>query len=77
MNIKELKELLQKENIPENAYSLSGGLQHDTYCIDEIYGTWEIYYTELGQKSNLKVFKSEDEACNYFYNWLKETMSLM
>jgi len=30
MNFKKLSELLKKGNIPENAYSLNGGWQHDT-----------------------------------------------
>ncbi|MBF0776804.1 hypothetical protein BVE84_09380 [Streptococcus azizii] len=68
MTVTELKQTLLEWEIPENLYSIMvGGLPNERLCLmknsEEI---WEIYYSERGRKSGLKLFESEEEACEYF-----------
>ena len=71
MNIHELEKALKKANVPESCYSLmKGGLPNEAYCLTSENGNWIIYYSERGNRSGLTVFKSESEACTYFYNKL-------
>ena len=81
MNRSDLKAKLDQLKIPENCYSLNGGLQHDTYCIEKKRSGWEIYYevyyTELGQKTEIEIFPSENEACSYFYENLTAALKKM
>lgn len=74
MNKKVLKGKLLKENIPEDLYSLEGGLPNEAYCLNQNRDIWEVYYSERGKKTELKTFTSEDEACVYFYHFLTEMM---
>lgn len=66
MNVNELKETLVSLNISDKYYSiLTGGLPNEKLCIvnNEV---WAVYYSERGQKTGLKEFSSEAEACEYF-----------
>ncbi len=76
MKRKELQERLVRENIPRRAYSLIGELLSEAYYLhyDEKEKVWEVYYGELGEKRNLKYFHTEEEACDYFYNCLIESV---
>ncbi|GGI12927.1 hypothetical protein [Gottfriedia solisilvae] len=71
MNIAQLKSKLIAENVDPSAYSLIGGLPNEAYCIGINNGIWEVYYSERGNKSSLNTFNGEQDACLYFYNWLK------
>jgi len=79
MKKNELKKKLLIERIPANSY----WLDEDTPCVGEVYclaknkDNWEVYYSERGQKSSLKIFNNEDEACDYFYNWLVNSLKRM
>jgi len=75
VNIIELKSKLASLNIQHDAYSLNGGLPNESYCIGKANGLWEVYYSERGSKSSLKTFQNEEDACQYFYNWLKSSFS--
>lgn len=66
----ELEKKLKLLKIPQDAYSLSGGLLNEVYCIEHTENGWDIYYSERGQKTGLKHFKDEQSACEYFYQWL-------
>lgn len=68
MNLIQLKENLIAMNIPKHFYSLEGGLPNEAYCIGWNKGIWEVYYSEKGNKTDLKKFRSEIEACDFFYN---------
>lgn len=70
MNLIRLESLLLSENIPTHAYSLKGGLPNEAYCITSVNGVWQVYYSERGSKAKLTEFQSEDDACQYFYNWM-------
>jgi hypothetical protein len=70
LNKKELEERLIKEEIRTDLYSLNGGLPSEVYCLSEINGVWEVYYSERGSKTGLQIFDDEGEACQYFYEEL-------
>ncbi|NLK94016.1 MAG: hypothetical protein GX275_02330 [Clostridiales bacterium] len=71
MNKEKLKEILIRENIPNDAYSLEGGFPNEAYCLNIENGKWQVYYSERGQKSNLKEYYSEEEACEELYKRLQ------
>ena len=50
MSIKELKELLMVKNVPQDLYSLEGGLPSESYCIEKTEDKWHLYYRERGVK---------------------------
>lgn len=77
MNIKELELRLISEKIRSDVYSLNGGLPNEAYCITQSNGVWEVYYSERGNKSGLRIFQKEEEACQYFYDSLIETLKDM
>jgi hypothetical protein len=66
MNSENLKQELERLNIPSSEYSLTGGLPNESYCIDFNDGVWEVYYSERGCKTGLKTFEDESSACKYF-----------
>ena len=76
MNRNELEKKLLDENIPRAAYSLTDEFPYDAYCLhyNEKGRVWEVYYGERGNKVSLKYFRTEDEACDYFYSWLIESL---
>ena len=45
---------------------LNGGLLGDTITLNRTNQGWEVYFSERGQKENLRTFRTEDEACRYF-----------
>jgi len=69
MKRNELWEKLKEEQIPEDAYSLYGGLPNEKFCINKSQ-YWEVYYSERGLKKQLNRFNTEDEACECLYNML-------
>ena len=68
MTIMELKRILLEWEVQENLYSIMvGGLPNERLClVKNSDKKWEIYYSERGRKSGLKLFESEEEACEYF-----------
>ena len=52
-------------------YDLNGGLPNEAYCMEEIGGKWYTYYSERGHRTSLKAFETEQEACSYFLDWIK------
>ena len=72
MTILELEKSLQKIKVPNNCYSIvKGGLPNEMLCLTKEGGSWIVYYSERGNRTGLTAFKSESEACIYFYNKLK------
>jgi len=74
MTKSELKQRLVKENIPTDVYSLEGGLPNEVYCLGRNGVKWEVYYSERGQKTSLETFQIEEDACNFFHNWLIKSL---
>ena len=68
---------LDKMNIPKDSYSLRGGLPNEAFCITEEQGKWETYYSERGNRSALRIFNSEEEACSYFLTWIKRNFKIV
>lgn len=66
MSIKELKELLILKNVPQDLYSLEGGLPSESYCIEKTGGKWHLYYSERGVKETINYFDNEDEVVDAF-----------
>jgi|WetSurMetagenome_2_1015567.scaffolds.fasta_scaffold203403_2 hypothetical protein len=66
MNREQLEDVLNKEHISPNIYSLNGPDNYDNrFILEERYGTWYAYYFERGEKINEQIFSNEDEACRY------------
>jgi hypothetical protein len=66
----DLQKILRNENVPQDSYYLDGGYPNEAYCLGFNEDVWEVYYSERGKKTSLKTFADEEDACNYFYNWL-------
>lgn len=46
----------------------------DNYVIQELPGEkWKTYYVDSHSFTNEEVFENEAEACDYFYNWMRNT----
>lgn len=75
MQIDELREKLLEKRIPLEMYSLlKGGTPNEQYCIIRSCGHWEIYYSEHGRKTGIKIFKKEEDACIYFYKKILQNL---
>ena len=80
MNIKELKEMLNKESIPNNWYSINDTYIDDVLVLRKIelkkenYSYWEFFYVdEKGNENNgYKRFDVESIACEFLYNKLMQ-----
>lgn len=77
MKKEELSQKLIKQDILSNSYSLEGGLPNEALCLGHEGSTWEVYYSQRGVKSDLKLFQEEESACDYFYSvWMKILKSM-
>lgn len=76
MTKKALERKLNELNIDKHAYDLNGGLPNETYCIEESDGKWYTYYSERGKRTSFNSFETEEEACQYFLDWLKYTFHI-
>lgn len=74
MTKQELAKRLTKETIPEDCYTLEGGLPNEKWCLEKTPTGWDIYYSERGLRNQLQQFISEEQACDYFYKELKKMM---
>ena len=77
MNVKELSERLILEGIPSNSYSIEEGIPDDKICLRKINNRWEVYFSERGEKSNTRIFHTEEEACMNMYERLKDMMKYL
>ncbi|AAK79990.1 hypothetical protein BJV85_001846 [Clostridium acetobutylicum] len=73
----QLKIKLINNQIPKEVYSLDGRRPNEAYCLNYVNGKWETYYSERGIKSEREEFDNENDACNYFYKWLIESLKSM
>lgn len=78
MNLSELACLLEQLELHPNAYSIGIGIPEadETYCLVQENGVWRIYYAERGQRSDMREYVSEEEACNAFLELLKSDESV-
>lgn len=67
MNVKELVERLKEANIPNDSYSILENKKDESICLVNETGTWEVFYSERGLRTELARFTGEDEACDHFF----------
>jgi len=73
MNKSELKAQLDKLGVNTDFYSLEGELLPDRIVLCQNYHRWEVFYfDERGNRDSEKVFSSEEEACEYIYDYFKK-----
>lgn len=71
MNIKELRKVLQNEQIDPRYYSLDESdpvTLEIVYCIRRSAGGYEVSVNERGRFEDKRSFSDEDSACNAFLN---------
>lgn len=72
MNLEELRIWLEANEVPKEDYSLNGGMPENALCIDrEANGRWLIYYSERGGRQGLKIYTTEEHACDDFKTYVK------
>ena len=74
MTVKELKKELEKLGVPDIYYSLvKGGTPNERLClVKNADSSWSVYYSERGEKDGMIHFDTENAACEYMLNELKE-----
>jgi hypothetical protein len=78
MNRDELKYMLEDLDVPTNAYSLEGSLLPDCIILHNNYAKWEVFYfDERGNRNNEEIFFSENDACNYIYEYFKKQKEII
>ncbi|MCC6953401.1 MAG: hypothetical protein IT290_04730 [Deltaproteobacteria bacterium] len=64
----ELQQALVAEGIRPNIYCLSGHVRDEQYVLAFLPdGSWEVYYSERGNKNDLERFMTEEEACHRLF----------
>ena len=78
MNLRELRDYLESHGVHPDAVSIGAGLPYESerYCIVEEGGHWVVYYSERGSKGGLTEFRTEDEACRYLVDLLRQDRSV-
>ena len=76
MNRDDLLRKFHELGIPDNAYSLFGGLPSECFCLNRG-ELWEVYYSERGQKSLLGKFQTEEEACDCLFSSMMGDQALL
>ena len=82
MDIKELNKKIKNSGISEDKYYLHGlyGSKDDNDKLSLIIKQgkytieYEIYFREKGEKHSIEIFTNENEACQYFYDKLKDSL---
>ncbi|MFY0605554.1 MAG: hypothetical protein JXR10_02495 [Cyclobacteriaceae bacterium] len=64
MNKLEFYDKVQEVNIPNEWFTLKGGLPNDKLCYSKEASIHQVYYSEKGQKFDVQVFNTEGEALN-------------
>ena len=74
MTVEQLGKELEMMGIPNELYSIMvGGLPNEKLCLAKE-EKWQVYYSERGNKSGLKVFETETEACEFFLKKCKDML---
>jgi TRAP-type uncharacterized transport system substrate-binding protein len=72
MNRAELRRALNQAEIRSDVYSLDDGYVENTLCLGANNSTWEVYFCERGERSGLRSFATEAEACEHMLNVLMQ-----
>lgn len=77
MDIKELKNLLVEEEFDPSAYCIYCDDHDEKYCLilHKERKQWEVFYSERGTKADLVEFFDENEACEYFLNYIRDSVT--
>ncbi|NDW19889.1 hypothetical protein D0T53_13400 [Dysgonomonas sp. 216] len=67
----ELENWMKRNCFNFNNYSINGNLINEGFGIDKVKGLFIWFYTERGQKSELKSFHTEQEVIKYAYEQIK------
>ena len=67
----ELEKWMKENCFNFNNYSINDNFIHEGYGIDKSGGLYIWYYTERGQKNNLRYFFNENEIVEYAFNEIK------
>ncbi|AYW91610.1 hypothetical protein KD5_03530 [Yersinia pseudotuberculosis] len=67
----ELRDKLNSLGVPSSLYSLEGGFPNEKLCLAYEGGSWFVYYSERGVKTDLKKFTNENDACVDIFNKIK------
>lgn len=74
MNVAQLAARLEAEGVRSHAYSLKGGTYPfewaGQYCMEHMGDGWHAFFAEKGRRLNEQVFSYEDQACQYFLEWI-------
>lgn len=84
MQIRELYNKLKDLGVPEDRYYLHGlyGSTNDDDKLalliikNRVGVEYEVYFKERGEKHAVKIFATEDEACEYIYKQLRENKEI-
>jgi len=69
MNIKETEEYLIRIGIPQDLYAINSLGNGDCVAIAHNYEPdegWVAFYSERGNRFNIKKFSNEEDACDFF-----------
>jgi hypothetical protein len=71
LNIRALKDALERANIDERFVSLDGSARDESLVLehDPVTG-WRVYFSERGQRNGERIFRSEDQACQFIFDTL-------
>ncbi len=73
MTRSELREMLNVSGVSPRRYSIDGGPREDRHVLLEDGPVWLVFYEELGQRNDERLFLTEGEACQCLYDRLVKT----
>lgn len=76
MNKNELKIKLDELKVNPEYYSLNGGNYCETFCL-AYEDKWKMYYSERGVRIGETEYECENDACNAFYEEMKNYANTM
>jgi hypothetical protein len=62
MESRELRAVLEARGAPAEMYAI-GDERNEAYCLTQDHLGWLVYYSERGQRNDLRSFSTEHEAC--------------
>ncbi len=72
MDLVELKDKLNRSNVPHRWYSLNDGLKPDACILFKNYSGWEFFYLdEKGDRHDTRMFAKEEDAYEYLWKKMK------
>lgn len=63
--------ILKGLHIPEDSYSIDK-IKDESLCLVFDGGSWNIFYSERGSRTDVQSFTNEEEACEAFLTRIKK-----